>query len=62
MEIGTKFVQAAFVQLTGAYGLLFTDKVDGGTYVALSTLALAVYATAQVREKANELRASGGDP
>jgi len=46
-----KFLQAAFVQLSSAYALLFTDKVDGGTYVALSTLALSIYAVANVVEQ-----------
>ena len=46
----TKFVQSAFVQVTGAVGL-FTGKVDAGTYVALSTLALSIYAVADVVQK-----------
>lgn len=46
----TKFAQAAFVQVTGAVAL-FLDKVDGGTYVALSTLALSIYAVADVADK-----------
>ena len=46
----TKFVQAAFVQITGAIALYF-DKIDGGTYVALSTLALSIYAIADVTDK-----------
>jgi len=51
MKIGkTKFMQAAFVQVTGAVAL-FTGKIDGGTYVALSTLALAVHAAADVTDK-----------
>jgi hypothetical protein len=43
----TKFLQAAFVQLTGAIAL-FMRIIDGGTYVALSTIALAVYGAANV--------------
>ena len=43
----TKFLQSAFIQVTGAVAL-FVDKIDGGTYVALSTLALSIYAVADV--------------
>lgn len=46
----TKFLQSAFVQVTGAIAL-FMDKIDGGTYVALSTLALSIYAVADVAQK-----------
>lgn len=46
----TKFQQSAFVQVTGAIAL-FMDKIDGGTYVALSTLALSIYAMADVAQK-----------
>ena len=46
----TKFIQAAFVQVTGAIAL-YLGKVDGGTYVALSTLALGIYAAADVADK-----------
>ena len=46
----TKFLQSAFVQVTGAVAL-FVDKIDGGTYVALSTLALSIYAVADVAAK-----------
>jgi hypothetical protein len=49
----TKFQQAAFIQITGAVAL-FMDKVDGGTYVALSSLALTIYAVADVMQKRNE--------
>ena len=49
----TKFLQSAFVQVTGAIAL-FVDKIDGGTYVALSTLALSIYAVADVVQKRNE--------
>lgn len=45
-----KFVQAFFVQITGAVAL-FVGKIDGGTYVALSTLALSVYGAASVVDK-----------
>lgn len=51
MKIGkTKFMQAAFVQVTGAIAL-FSGKIDGGTYVALSSLALAIHAAADVTDK-----------
>ncbi len=46
----TKFQQSAFVQVTGAIAL-FVGKIDGGTYVALSTLALSIYAVADVAQK-----------
>ena len=42
-----QFGQSVFVQITGAVAL-FMGKIDGGTYVALSTLALGIYATAEV--------------
>lgn len=46
----TKFLQSAFVQGTGAVAL-FMGHIDGGTYVALSTLALAIYGAADVADK-----------
>jgi predicted rRNA methylase YqxC with S4 and FtsJ domains len=46
----TKFLSASFVQVTGAIAL-FVGKVDGGTYVALSSLALGIYAVADVAHK-----------
>lgn len=46
----TKFQQSVFVQITGAVAL-FLGKIDGGTYVALSTLALTIYAAANVTER-----------
>lgn len=49
----TKFIQAAFIQITGAIAL-FMGKVDGGTYVALSSLALTIYAVADVVQKRGE--------
>ena len=52
----TKFIQSAFVQITGAIAL-FVGKVDGGTYVALSTLALSIYAVADVVQKRAEREA-----
>jgi hypothetical protein len=53
--LSTKFLQACFVQLTGAIAL-FSRFIDGGTYVALSTIALAVYGAANVSERHSELR------
>ena len=46
----TKFLQSAFVQVTGAIGL-YTGHIDPGSYVALSTIALAVYGAADVADK-----------
>jgi predicted rRNA methylase YqxC with S4 and FtsJ domains len=46
----TKFIQSFFVQVTGAIAL-FIGKVDGGTYVALSSLALTIYAVSDVAQK-----------
>jgi hypothetical protein len=43
-------MQAAFVQISSCVAL-FTGKIDGGTYVALSTLALSIYAAANVIDK-----------
>lgn len=43
----TKFIQSAFIQVTGAVAL-YVGKIDGGTYVALSTIALSIYAVAEV--------------
>lgn len=43
----SKFWHAAFVQATGTVAL-FMRIIDGGTYVALSTLALGVYVAGNV--------------
>ncbi len=43
----TKFWQSAFVQVTGA-AALFMRVIDGGTYVALSGLALGIYVAGNV--------------
>ncbi len=43
----TKFWQSAFVQVTGAVAL-FLGRIDGGTYVALSGLALGIYVAGNV--------------
>lgn len=52
----TKFMQSVFIQVTGALAL-FLDKIDGPVYVALSTIALGVYATAEVVQRRGELQA-----
>ena len=46
-----KFTQSFFMQLSGCVAL-FIDKIDGGTYVALSTLALSIYVASNVMDKA----------
>lgn len=55
IDIGNKFTQAAFVQVTGA-AALFAHVVTGQEYIALSVIALGIYATADVRQKNNELK------
>jgi hypothetical protein len=45
-----KFLSSAFVQVTGAIAL-FTRLIDGGTYVALSSLALGIYVAGNVSEQ-----------
>ena len=54
----TKFWQSAFVQVTGAIAL-FMRVIDGGTYVALSSLALGIYVVGNVaadKEVTNRLK------
>ena len=54
----TKFWQSAFVQVTGAIAL-FIGVIDGGTYVALSSLALGIYVVGNVaadKEVTNRLK------
>lgn len=46
----TKFMQSAFVQISGIVALFF-DKLDQTTYLSLSTLALGIYAIADVTQK-----------
>jgi hypothetical protein len=46
----TKFLQSFFVQVSGIVAL-FYDKIDQGAYVSLSTLALGIYAIADVTAK-----------
>jgi hypothetical protein len=46
----TKFIQSFFVQVSGIVALFF-DKIDQGTYLSLSTLALGIYAIADVTAK-----------
>jgi hypothetical protein len=48
--LSRKFVQSLFVQITGAFAL-FQNKIDGGTYVALSTLALAIHSIGSTVDK-----------
>lgn len=43
----TKFWHAAFVQMTGTVAL-FMRIIDGGTYVALSSLCLGIYVTGNI--------------
>jgi len=45
-----KFIQAFFVQITGAIAL-YLHLIDGGTYVALSSLALSIYGAASIMDK-----------
>ena len=52
----TKFIQSVFIQLTGAVAL-FIGKIDGGTYVALSSIALTIYAIADVTQNVAEKKA-----
>jgi hypothetical protein len=44
-----KFLQSAFVQLSGCVAL-FLGFIDQGGYISLSTLALGIYAAASVTE------------
>lgn len=46
----TKLWHAMFVQIVSAVAL-FTGHIDGGTWVAASTISLAVYAAADVMQK-----------
>ncbi len=45
-----KFLLTLFVQVVGAYGFII-GRMDGGTYVALSTLVLSVYGATSVTDK-----------
>ena len=45
-----KYQHAAFVQIVSTVAL-FTHYIDGGTFVALSTLCLAIYSAANVVDK-----------
>lgn len=45
-----KFIQSFFVQISACVAL-FVGKLDGGAYIALSTLALSIYATSNVVDK-----------
>jgi len=46
----TKFIHALLVQLVASVAL-FTKHLDGGTWVAASTLALGIYSIADVAAK-----------
>lgn len=48
--LSRKFLQSVFIQITGAFAL-FSGLIDGGTYVALSTIALSIYSAADVAQK-----------
>lgn len=45
-----KFFITIFVQAVGAYGFL-KGRMDGGTYVALSSLVLSIYGASSVADK-----------
>jgi hypothetical protein len=46
----TKFLLTLLIQVTGCIAL-FMKLIDGGTYVALSTLTLSSYGAASVADK-----------
>ena len=46
----TKFLHAILVQIIASVAL-FSGHLDGGTWVAASTLALGIYAVADVAQK-----------
>lgn len=48
--LSTKFLQSVFVQISGAIAL-HHGTIDGGTYVALSALALAIHGATDVADK-----------
>ena len=45
-----KFLQAVFVQLSGA-ALCWAGKLDGGTYVTLTAMALSIYGISSITDK-----------
>lgn len=49
-QIQRKFVLACFFALTGAAGL-FLSKISGGEFIALASLVLGLYASANVAQK-----------
>jgi hypothetical protein len=55
----TKFFQSVFIQVTGALAL-FCKLIDGGTYVALSTIALSIYSAADVVQRKIEVDSTEG--
>lgn len=54
-----KFLLTMFIQVIGALGFL-KGRMDGGTYVALSTLVLGVYGASSVADK--KLNAGSAPP
>jgi hypothetical protein len=46
-----KFLLTVFVETVGAIGFLHTHVMDGGTFVALSTLVLSSYSAASIADK-----------
>jgi hypothetical protein len=46
----TKFILTAFILLVSATAL-FAELIEGGTWIAVSTLVLGVYASADVAQK-----------
>lgn len=49
----TEFWQASFAQVSGLL-LVWTGHLSGGEYVALSTIALGIYAGARTIQKRDE--------
>jgi hypothetical protein len=46
-----KFVLCVAVQCVASYALLWTAKMDGGTYLAFTTLVLGSYSAASIVDK-----------
>lgn len=49
-HLSRKFLLTCFIQAVGAYGFI-AGRMDGGTYVALSSLVLSVYGASSVTDK-----------
>ncbi len=49
-HLSRKFLLTVFIQVIGAIGFL-KGRMDGGTYVALSSLVLSVYGASSVADK-----------